>query len=155
MSVSNCLIVPLYLREKYPEHVIEQQPGEKKGGDLEAGKSDKGYERDTEAHPHEVHQGPVSSENPDTDHADGDCHGEDFCQREPSADPERYLAFGGAGSDQVLAHGQEEEGQGHGGDHCGAHGEQELEGARQRESSHIIISYLHGVEEEKHNQQRE
>ena len=126
MSVSNCLIVPLYLREKYPEHVIEQQPGEKKGGDLEAGKSDKGYERDTEAHPHEVHQGPVSRENPDTDHADGDCPGEDFCEREPSADPERYLAFGRAGSDQVLAHGKQQERQRHCGDYSGADSKQQL-----------------------------
>ena len=80
--------LPAHLREEDPEHVVEQQPGEEQRGDLEARQSDKGYERHTESHPHEVHQGPVTCQDPDTHHADGDSDGEDFCQGESAADPE-------------------------------------------------------------------
>ena len=69
----------------------------------------------------------MSGQDPDTDHTDGNSHGENLCQGESATEPQGYFALGVAGSDEVLTHGQEEEGQGHRGDHGGPDGEQQLE----------------------------
>ena len=122
----------VYLGEKHPEYVVEQEPWEEESGDLETGQSDECYEGDTETHSHEVHESPVASEDPDTDHTDGNAHGEYFCQSEPPTQPQGDLPLGGAGSDEVLTHRQQEEGQGYRGDHCGTNGEQQLEMVRVR-----------------------
>ena len=88
---------------------------------------DERNEGDTEAHPHEVHEGPVAGQHPDADHTDGNSNGENFRQGESPTETQGYFSLGGAGSDEVLTHGQQEEGQGHRGDHGGADGEQQLE----------------------------
>ena len=149
----------VYLGEKHPEYVVEQEPWEEESGDLETGQSDECYEGDTETHSHEVHESPVASEDPDTDHTDGNAHGEYFCQSEPPTQPQGDLPLGGAGSDEVLTHRQQEEGQGYRGDHCGTNGEQQLEMVRvtsdQAAFPDCASFYLHWVEEKKHYQQRE
>ena len=123
-----------YLGEEYPEDIIEEEASEQESGDLETGQSDKCYEGNTETHAHEVHQRPVTSEYPDTHHTDGDGHTEQLRHGEPPAHPQRYLTLAaGAGSHQVLTHGEEEEGEGNCGDHCGADCEQQLHGVKEEE----------------------
>lgn len=135
--ISTVLLTNLW--EKHPEDIVEEKSCEQQCWHFETGQPDEGYEGDTEAHAHEVHQGPVAGHHPDTDHQDGDADREQLRQGEPAAHAQRDLALLGAGSDQVLAHRQQQEGQGDGGDDCGADGEQQL----------------HRVEEEEHDEEGE
>lgn len=91
-------------REKYPEHVIDEEACEQKSGDLQTGQSDEGYESDAQSHAHCVHEEPVSGEYPDAYYAYAQRERQQLGAREPTAYAKRYLVAIRARSDYVLTH---------------------------------------------------
>lgn len=127
-----------YVRRKEdPEDVVDQQSGQQQRGNLEARQAHKGYEGHAQAHSHGVHQQPMACQHPNTDDRHGQGETEEFSGRKAPADAERNAVTIRAGSYDVLAHGQQEEGKGHGRRYGGTHGKE----------------HLHRVEEEEHDQQ--